>query len=294
MRALFLLVTVVGLTIFSLQNVDPVSLVFLGMRSPAVPLSIWILFSIGVGVVTSLLISGLLGFSNYLSQPRGRNDRNNGRNTFTEDNRTPYAASPPPRKQAIDPDRNSRNTQTQPASGYQTQYGTPTGYNARTLQQDVSPPNSGNAKTYAQAAGSTPADDDEDDWVSGGSKIDSQGSEDDWGFENESPSSSAVNDDVEPNPREYEAKQEPQSQSWKGSVYSYGYRDPNQSGVGQTESVYDADYRVLVPPEEAAIPQTPGAEVAKQNTEDEEDWGLDEDDELEDDRPSGGPINLKK
>ncbi len=297
MRALFLLVTVVGLTIFALQNVVPVSLVFLGMRSPAVPLSIWILFTIGVGVVTSLLISALLGFSNYLSQPRGRNDRtdrNNGRNTFTEDSRTPYTASPPPRKPEIDPDRNSRNTETQTASGYRTEYGTPTGYNARTVQQDVPPPNSGNAKTYAQAAASIPADDDEDDWVSGGSKISSQGSEDDWGFENESPSSSAVNDVVEANPRDYEAKQEPQSQSWKGSVYSYGYRDPNQSGVGQTESVYDADYRVLVPPEEAAIAETVSAEVAKQNTEDEEDWGLDEGDEFEDDRPSGGPINLKK
>ena len=292
MRPVFLLVIVVGLTIFALQNVEPVSLVFLGVRSPAVPLSIWILFTIGVGVVTSLLISGLLAFSNYLSQPRGRTDRHNGRNTFTEDSRKPYAASPPPRKPEIDP-RNSRNTETQTASGYQTQYGTPTGYNARTVQQDVPPPNSGNAKTYAQAA-SIPADDDEDDWVSGSSKISSQGSEDDWGFENESPSSSAVNDVVEANPRDYEAKQEPQSQSWKGSVYSYGYRDPNQSGVGQTESVYDADYRVLVPPEEAAIPETVSPEVAKQNTEDEEDWGLDEDDELKDDRPSGGPINLKK
>ncbi len=294
MRALFLLVTVVGLTIFALQNVDPVSLVFLGVRSPAVPLSIWILLSIGAGVVTSLLISGLLAFSNYLSQPRGRTDRNNGRNTFTENNRTPYAASPPPRKPDIEPDRNSRNTQTQPASGYRTEYGTPTGYNARTVQQDVPPPNSGNAKTYTQAAASIPADDDEDDWVSGGSKIDSQGSDDDWGVENESPSSSAANDVLEANPRDYEAKQEPQSQSWKGSVYSYGYRDPNQSGVGQTESVYDADYRVIVPPEEAAIPETAGEEVAKNNSENEEDWGLDEGDEFEDDRPSGGSINLKK
>ncbi|MEK0180256.1 LapA family protein [Microcoleus anatoxicus] len=295
MRAVFLLVIVVGLTIFALQNVDPVSLVFLGMRSPAVPLSIWILFSIGVGVVTSLLISGLLAFSNYLSQPRGRNDRQNGRNTFTEDNRTPYAASPPPRKPEIDPDRNSRNTQTQPASGYRTEYGTPTGYNARTVQQDVPPPNSGNAKTYTQAAASIPPDDDEDDWVSGGSKIDSQGSEDDWGFENESSERSVVNDVVEANPRDYEVKQEPKSQSWSGSVYSYGYRDPSKSGVGQTESVYDADYRVIVPPQGAAIPETGGPEVAKNNSEDEDDWGLDEDDdEFEDDRPSGGPINLKK
>jgi Protein of unknown function (DUF1049). len=99
MRAVFLLVIVVGLTIFALQNVEPsLSLVFLGMRSPALPLSIWILFSMGAGVVTSLLISGLLAFSNYLSQPQNRTSRDSGSRTFAADKRTPYAASPPPQK----------------------------------------------------------------------------------------------------------------------------------------------------------------------------------------------------
>ncbi|MGD1808073.1 hypothetical protein ACP6PL_21930 [Dapis sp. BLCC M126] len=46
----------------------------------------------------------------------------------------------------------------------------------------------------------------------------------------------------------YEAEQQPKTESWSGSVYSYGYRDPSSSGVGQTESVYDADYRVITPP----------------------------------------------
>jgi uncharacterized integral membrane protein len=296
MRAVFLLVIVMGLTIFALQNVEPaLSMVFLGMRSPAVPLSIWILFSMGAGVVTSLLISGLLAFSNYLSQPQNRTSRDSGgRNTFAADKRAPYPASPPPRKPEIDPDRPRENRETQPASGYRTDYGTPTGYNARTFLQDVPPPNSGNAKTYTQAGTSVAADDD-DDWVSGGSKIGSQDGEDDWGENREIVDRSAVNDVVEANPRDYEVKQEPKSKSWTGSVYSYGYRDPSQSGVGQTESVYDAEYRVIVPPQGAAIPETGGPEVAKNNSEDEDDWGLDEDDDqFEDDRPSGGPINLKK
>ncbi|WP_341738424.1 LapA family protein [Microcoleus sp. CAWBG640] len=294
MRALFLLVIVVGLTIFALQNVAPVSLVFLGMRSPAVPLSIWILFSIGTGVVTSLLISGLLAFSNYLSQMRGRTSRNSPpRNTFAQDRRTPYSPSPAPRKQEINPDRPRGNRETQPTSGYQTEYGTPTAYNAQTFQQDVRPPNSGNATTSAQA-GTSIAADDEDDWVSEPSKIGSQQGDDDWGDEREIVDRPPVNDVLEANPRDYEAKQEPKSQSWSGSVYSYGYRDPSKSGVGQTESVYDADYRVIVPPQGTPIPDIADGEVAPNNTEDEEDWGLDEDDELEGDRPSGGPINLKK
>ncbi len=48
--------------------------------------------------------------------------------------------------------------------------------------------------------------------------------------------------------KNYEAEQQPKTESWSGSVYSYGYRDPSSSGVGQTESVYDADYRVITPP----------------------------------------------
>ncbi len=48
--------------------------------------------------------------------------------------------------------------------------------------------------------------------------------------------------------KNYEAEQQPKTESWSGSMYSYGYREPSGSGVGQTESVYDADYRVITPP----------------------------------------------
>ena len=291
MRAVFLLVIVVGLTIFSLQNVEPaLSLVFLGVRSPEAPLSIWILLSMATGVVTSLLISGLLSFSNYLSQPRGRNDRNSGgRNTFAQDNRTPYSPPPPPRKQEIDPDRDR---ETQPASGYRTEYGTPAGYSARTTFQQETP-NPVGAKDD-ERAGTYAAPDDEDDWVSDGSKSGSDGSGDDWGDDRDLPDRPQVNDVSGANQKDYEANQEPKSKSWAGSVYSYGYRDPNQSGVGQTESVYDAEYRVLVPPIDpipkpaAQPPQNPSAET-------EDDWGLDENDVFdgEGDRPNG-PIDLKK
>ena len=293
MRAVFLLVIVVGLTIFSLQNVEPaLSLVFLGIRSPALPLSIWILLSMATGVVTSLLISALLAFSNYLSQTGNRTDRDNrSRDTVSGNRRTAYAPPPSPRKQEIDPDFDRENSQTQPAASYRTGYGTPAGYSARTFQQE--PPNPAAAKDYAQA-GTYAAADDEDDWVSDGSKIGSQGGDDDWGDDRDFVDRPQVNDVAGANPRNYETKQEPKSKSWAGSVYSYGYRDPNQSGVGQTESVYDAEYRVLVPPDEA-IPQPGGGEAPKNpSAEAEDDWGLDEDDVFEDDRPNGGPINLKK
>ncbi|PSB11937.1 LapA family protein [filamentous cyanobacterium Phorm 46] len=290
MRAIFLLVIVVGLTIFSLQNVEPVlSLVFLGIRSPALPLSIWILLSMATGVVTSLLISALLSFSNYLSQTGNRTDRNSrSRDTVSGDRRTAYAAPPPPRKQEIDPDFDIENSQT----SYRIEYGTPAGDTPQTFQQEI--PNPPVAKNYTQPT-TIQAADDEDDWVSDGSKSGSQGGDDDWGEDDRDlPDRPQVNDVPAANPRDYEANQEPQSKSWAGSVYSYGYRDPNQSGVGQTESVYDAEYRVLVPLPDA-IPK-PADEVPKNpSAETEDDWGLDEDDVFEDDsRPSGGPIDLKK
>jgi len=294
MRPVFLLVIVVGLTIFALQNVEPaLSLVFLGVRSPAVPLSIWILLSMAVGALTSLLISALLAFSNYLSATRDRTGRSSRSrpDTFPEDSRTPYTPPPPPRKQEIDPDLNRENSQTQAAGSYRTEYGTSAGYSARTFYQET--PNPDGAKDYAQP-GTDRVADDEDDWVSDGSKSGSFDGDDDWGDDRDFSAGSGVNDVAGANPRDYEAKQEPKSQSWAGSVYSYGYRDPNQSGVGQTESVYDADYRVIVPPQEA-IPKPVDGAPKNPSAETEDDWGLDEDDELEDDdRPSGGSINLKK
>ena len=285
MRAVFLLVIVVGLTIFALQNVEPaLSLVFLGVRSPDAPLSIWILLSMATGAVTSLLISGILAFSNYLSQTGDRTGRDSrSRDTFPAGRRTPDSPPPPRRKQEIDPDLNRANSQTQAAASYRTEYGTPAGYSARTTFQQETP-NPVGAKDYDRA-GTYAAADDEDDWVSDGSKIGSQEGEDDWGDDRDFSARPIVNDAAGANPRDYEANQKPKSKSWAGSVYSYGYRDPNQSGVGQTESVYDAEYRVLVPPQDP-IPK-PADEVPKNPiVETEDDWGLDEDDIFEDDRPS--------
>ncbi|MEG5176005.1 LapA family protein [Microcoleus sp. B3-D7] len=294
MRPVFLLVIVVGLTIFALQNVEPaLSLVFLGARSPALPLSIWILLSMAVGALTSLLISGLLAFSNYLSATRVRTGRDSRSrpDTFPEDGRTPYTPPPPPRKQEIDPYLNSENSQTQATASYRTEYGTSAGYNARTFHQET--PNPDGAKDYAQP-GAYAAADDEDDWVSDSSKSGSQGVDDDWGDDRDFPDRPQVNDVPAANPRAYEAQQEPKSKSWAGSVYSYGYRDPSQSGVGQTESVYDAEYRVLVPPG-GEIPKPADEAQINPLAEAEEDWGLDEGDEFDDeDSPSGGSINVKK
>ena len=58
------------------------------------------------------------------------------------------------------------------------------------------------------------------------------------------------------------AQPETKSSSTSGSGYSYGYPNPENTSVGKTESVYDADYRVIIPP---YVPPT-------EESPDEDDW----------------------
>jgi hypothetical protein len=76
--------------------------------------------------------------------------------------------------------------------------------------------------------------------------------------------------------KSYEAKQEPTTSNQSGSVYSYGYREPSSSGAGKSESVYDADYRVIVPPYQQPTPTIVEDDWQPKAKED-EDWGFDED-----------------
>lgn len=65
---------------------------------------------------------------------------------------------------------------------------------------------------------------------------------DDW---DEKASDSPPNEDHDesgaPVRKIYEVQKPPQSVTRSGTIYSYSYRDPGQSGAGQSESVYDVD-----------------------------------------------------
>lgn len=122
---------------------------------------------------------------------------------------------------------------------------------------------------------SSTSSDASDDWDS-----DSTNEDDDWDFEDEADKTqkSSSHDDIKDSTT-YEVKQEPKSSYQSGSVYSYSYQEPKNSGVGKTESVYDADYRVITPP----YRQT---NTAKED----EDWGFEDDNDLEDSDESDSPI----
>ena len=64
-----------------------------------------------------------------------------------------------------------------------------------------------------------------------------------------------------------------QNNSRTSSVYSYSSQAPKNTAVGKTESIYDADYRVIVPPYQ---------ESSKNQVTDDDDWDFFEDDDFDD------------
>ncbi len=74
-------------------------------------------------------------------------------------------------------------------------------------------------------------------------------------------------------PTNYEVTQAPQASSWSGSVYSFSYKQPTDSAVGKTESVYDADYKVIKPPvKPIAESEDDWEQKPKKTDHDDDDW----------------------
>ncbi|MFM6011268.1 MAG: LapA family protein [Dolichospermum sp.] len=110
------------------------------------------------------------------------------------------------------------------------------------IQQNA-PPSNGSPQTPASQFN------DQDDW-------DTNQDQDDW-------------DDSEN--LESVPKTSPESNSRTSSVYSYSSQEPKNTAVGKTEAIYDADYRVIIPPH-----QEPNKNQA------DDDWDFLEDDDFED------------
>lgn len=182
MRLFLLLLVLGGLTLLLGQNWSPVlPLVFLGAKTQALPLAIWILLSVAAGAVTSLFITGLFKLANY------------------------FTRSPSSRRKAAPPPRSSTQRQVR-----------------------YTEPSRPKTKPAPDSTPSNPAN----DWISDSS------TDDDWGFEEDTAKTRSTPDDVSSAPKS----------NYQASSYSYSYQEPSNSGVGKTESVYDADYRVIKPP----------------------------------------------
>ena len=197
-RLIILVTAIMGLIIILVQNLSPsLPLMFLGMRSQALPLALWILLSITAGIFTSLIITRLLKFATDLN--------------LLAQQPIPKSIPTPPR-----------------------------------VRQNTPPPKSPSPPV-------SQADDEFDDW-------DTNRNQDDWDDDSQS------EEEISPSQQS--------SNSRTSSVYSYSSQSPKNTAVGKTESVYDADYRVIIPPYQ---------ESDKNPATDDDDWDFFEDDDFEGD-----------
>ena len=197
-RLIILVTAIMGLIIILVQNLSPsLPLMFLGMRSQALPLALWILLSITAGIFTSLIITRLLKFATDLN--------------LLAQQPIPKSIPTPPR-----------------------------------VRQNTPPPKSPSPPV-------SQADDEFDDW-------DTNRNQDDWDDDSQS------EEEISPSQQS--------SNSRTSSVYSYSSQSPKNTAVGKTESVYDADYRVIIPPYQ---------ESDKNSATDDDDWDFFEDDDFEGD-----------
>lgn len=236
-RLFLLLVIAGGLVGFAIQNWSPtIALTFLGIKTMALPLALWVLWAIAVGIFTTLAMNALFAASNYLAVQTFRAQlRQNARQN----------SSPP--------DDANRSASYSRSSGSRTATATNPDASWRTWRRDTTDRERPQPEPVRDRRSSQDQLDelmDElDDWETPGS--------DDWDTDrpdrrrDSTPRSQPT---TSANQRDYEKAQSPQSTSQSGSVYSYGYREPQNSGAGRTEAVQDpdrvvdAEYRVIIPP----------------------------------------------
>jgi uncharacterized integral membrane protein len=257
-RVVLLFVGLGGLAIFAVQNwSQSLPLVFLGMQSLVLPLSVWVLAAVLAGAVTAWLIGGLFSLSTSTPAP----------STRRSNNIPPENPREPLRRAAYDP---VTMAQADTILQDNVDVGTSTNYRESFRSSRIDPVRR-HSDEFEEEVDRSP-DIDEDEFY------------EDW--EEEEPArGSQLEVEVRQTRIEhidYEVPQQPKESSWSGSVYSYTYREQQDSGAGRTdyirdepeveaterteeiredvevgrpEPVYDADYRIIQPP----VPPTPPA-----------------------------------
>ncbi|MBO1349614.1 MAG: hypothetical protein EBE86_020565 [Hormoscilla sp. GUM202] len=252
-----------GLTLFALQNWSPsLSLVFLGMPTPPLPLAVWILLGLAAGVMTGLSIAALLRWYSYLE---ARNVRGHGERPRYFDvsgeryshysgdieggSAYPAGSWPPQKSKASETDfiRRSKTTYNahQQRDGFDT-------IGDRTPKAAVPTKGERCAKNRTPSSAAS----NNDDWEQE-NKI-----SEDW----DDAVTSASTEHVPRQSRGNEGdKAKAGQEETQDSFYSYGSQDKGNSG--KIEDVYEANYRVIIPP----------VREESDAGENDEDWGLDED-----------------
>ena len=239
-RLILLVVVLGGVILFIAQNwsvIPPLPLVFLGIQTQALPLSLWMLVSTVAGAIVYELVSGLLRLANF----RERQET--------------FKSSSTPRT------KTSTRTYSQRYSSAQTK--------SRSEGSSSQPPKSA-TKNKTQEY------DDYDGW-------DNAGELEDWDFEDEREETSSSYRETEVRDTNTPPSNRKEKSTYDSdSTYSYNSRKPQNSGVGKTESIYDADYRVIASPY-----QSSNTNQFHEEEDEYDEWDFLEDDdfEVEDKRP---------
>ncbi|MBC6421807.1 MAG: hypothetical protein GDA38_09790 [Hormoscilla sp. SP12CHS1] len=235
-----------GLTLFALQNWSPsLSLVFLGMPTPPLPLAVWILLGLAAGVMTGLSIAALFRWYSYLE---ARNVRCHGERphgyAYEGGSAYPAGSWPPQESKGSETDFIRRSKTTYNAHQRRDCFDT---IGNRTQKAAVPTKGERCAKNRTPSSAAS----NNDDWEPE-NKI-----SEDWDDSVTSASTEQKKGD----------KAKAGQEKTQDSFYSYGSQDKGNSGVGKTEDVYEANYRVIIPP----------VREESDAGENDEDWGLDED-----------------
>lgn len=295
-RLALLLAILGGLTLFALQNSSPaVPLVILGVQTQAFPLAVWMVGAIAAGALTTLVIAALFGLSNTFASTRTRRpaaQREASRYTTSADTSwdkgwtepqdssysstataatasasaaTSYAKSESPKPKSSFDFSNDWENVGAPVEEWEDWQDYEEPVDTPRAQANPQGSSSYSSSSYNSQTRIQEPEEEREEW-------------EDWEEEEVPPQAP-----VQPPRTDYEVRRDPKTSYQSGSVYSYSYREPSDSGVGKTESVYDADYRVIIPPARS-LDELDGEPAANQDS-DEEDWDFDDDFEDEGDRP---------
>ena len=254
MARIWWLIAIVGsLALFATQNWSPsLSLTFLGRQSQALPLAVWISMSFMAGALTHLMVSWLFQRVDRQTQ-QFYSSAEDFDEQVTDDR--PYP-----------PDASSNKPSGEPEDWETSE---------RSSSERVDSRSTGSDKTRGTSRSSR------DDYFD-----DEEEEEDEFWDDREvdrpsstfsDPKDSDLSDQNRESPvgnaeSSYERHRPPKTSTQKGSVYSYSYRESARSGAGRSESVYDAEFRVLIPP-----PTQETVETA-------EDWEANEANDFQDSR----------
>lgn len=227
-----------GLALLAVSNLSQVlPLVFLGIQTIPLPTAAWIGIALAAGAFTSIFLQ-LLSYLQPGYSPQ----------KIEEPDEVPPRRSTFRREPQKNPEPTSQTSYTPPPPPSETPP------NRTTSDWEETSNENWEFETESTAPKST------EQGTDGGQKGDR--------------TASTSRDIPQPEPSNYEVPQEPKTHSQSGSVYSYSYRetDKKQSGVGKSDVVYDANYRVITPP----------YQKSPEPSEDEEDWGFEDDEDFND------------